>query len=304
MSYGSTIGVVDGVKVDLRAKIAYEDADKVMRSGRNGSRKLQNHTYMKRIDEHTVGVLLHDTYVVKLHDDGSTSLDSGGWHTMTTKDRINAYLPPNVQVGSDHGIWSVYTAPIESIVRHEKKAYIDGVWTDTGTYSEYTPWDARKNVHRFFDGIRIAADGTIVNPRRAEMEAQQEREKRIRKDMNAYIAKFIKALDEGIPMPGTGDCWGCSMVTDDGKTAMGESHLLDHFEEDYFVPSLLINAYKERGFNDWQFAFAMDFDHEMLKNDEGIRLRRKWGGSDQPDNGQVAKILRKYLKSRVLPELA
>lgn len=291
MSWGSTYTEIDGEPVDLRAPIAYEMTDKILRTGRNGRRKLQNHTYMERIDEHTVGVKLHDTYVVKLHDDGSTSLDSGGWHTMTTKDRINAYLPSHVQVGSDRGRWYVYVAPLDSVVRHEKQQWNAeaGAMRGTGVFSEYTPWDARERSHRFFDGIRIAADGTIVNPRRAEMEAQEAREKDIQKRMTSYIRKYIAALKVGIPMPGPGDCWGCT------TEAMGDSHLLDHFDEDYFVPSLLVNAYRERGYGDYRLVMAMDLDYEMLKAGEGLRLTRS--GAD------IGRNLRRYLKPRVMPEV-
>ena len=258
MSWGSTYTEIDGEKVDLRAPIAYEMTDKILRTGRNGRRKLQNHTYMERIDEHTVGVKLHDTYVVKLHDDGSTSLDSGGWHTMTTKDRINAYIEWPLVVTSDRGRW-----------------YLARGWTD--------------KIHRFFDGIRFDAEGKVLNPRRAEMEAQEAREKGIEKRMRNYIREYIAALKVGIPMPGPGDCWGCT------TEAMGDSHLLDHFDEDYFVPSLLVNAYRERGYGDYRLVMAMDLDYEMLKAGEGLRLTRS--GAD------IGRNLRRYLKPRVMPEV-
>lgn len=56
-------------------------------------RKLGNNTYAVRLDPQSIGVQLHQTYVVILFDDGSVRLDSGGWHTNTTRDRINAFLP-------------------------------------------------------------------------------------------------------------------------------------------------------------------------------------------------------------------
>ncbi len=64
------------------------------------------------------------------------------------------------------------------------------------------------------------------------------------KQIKKYIEGYIKALfDEKIEKPSNGDCWGCLMkdVTT-GKTVMGTDHILSHFEEKYYVPSLLMNA--------------------------------------------------------------
>jgi len=299
MSWGTTYTEIDGQTVNLRAPFSYEMSEKVMQTGRRGRRKLQNHTYLERIDEHTVGVRLHDTYVVKLHDDGSTSLDSGGWHTMTTKDRINAYLMDNFAVSSDRGRWYVYDVSEDR--DDPQDDYRGGVY--------YPPkWT---KVHRFFDGIRLAADGTIMNPRRAEMEALDKRERDLEKRMAKYVKGFLRALRDGIPMPGPGDCWGCT-----SGGAMGDSHLLDHFDEDYYVPSLLVNAYRDRGYGDWRFPFSADMDYGWLEAEKGIRLRRKgtyvqgegmvYG--EEPDTSPsfvsgIGRNLRRYLKPRVLKEV-
>lgn len=55
------------------------------------SRKLENNTYVEVIDENSIGVRLHQTYVVTYLSDGLVVLSLGGWNTMTTKDRINKY---------------------------------------------------------------------------------------------------------------------------------------------------------------------------------------------------------------------
>lgn len=51
------------------------------------------------------GVRLHKTNVVTFHSDGSIVLDSGGWKTVTTKDRMNRALPEGWSVYSDRGVW-------------------------------------------------------------------------------------------------------------------------------------------------------------------------------------------------------
>lgn len=55
------------------------------------SRKIGNNTYLERLDDQTIGVKLHSTYVVQYKADGDVILSSGGWHTLTTKQRLNRY---------------------------------------------------------------------------------------------------------------------------------------------------------------------------------------------------------------------
>jgi hypothetical protein len=56
-----------------------------------------------------VAVRLHSTDVVTTFPDGSIILDSGGWKTLTTKDRLRYALPTGWAVYSDKGVWYVQT---------------------------------------------------------------------------------------------------------------------------------------------------------------------------------------------------
>jgi len=56
-----------------------------------GQKKIGNNTYVGR-ENGTVYVRLHSTKVVQIKSDGSVILNSGGWQTSTTKDRINQVL--------------------------------------------------------------------------------------------------------------------------------------------------------------------------------------------------------------------
>lgn len=76
--------------------LTYTQACEKLATARKGYRKLENNTYLDRLDDDTIGVRLHGTYVVKLHSDGTYTLNSGGWQTVTTKDRINGYSPAAV----------------------------------------------------------------------------------------------------------------------------------------------------------------------------------------------------------------
>lgn len=64
--------------------------------GNRMRRKVGNNTYAEIFQDGTVGIMLHSTYVVKIHPDNTYTLNSGGWQTLTTKDRINQYSPKRV----------------------------------------------------------------------------------------------------------------------------------------------------------------------------------------------------------------
>jgi len=70
---------------------------------KKNSRKVGNNTYAEILPDGSVGIMLHSTYVVKIHPDNSATLNSGGWHTSTTKDRMNKYSP--VRVYQRKGQW-------------------------------------------------------------------------------------------------------------------------------------------------------------------------------------------------------
>lgn len=77
--------------------MTYSEAIVVVRGKRNSDRrKVGNNTYAEILSDGSVGIKLHNTYVVKIHQDGTYTLNSGGWNTSTTKDRINQYSPVRV----------------------------------------------------------------------------------------------------------------------------------------------------------------------------------------------------------------
>lgn len=86
----------------------YNEAKTMLDSGRTENlrnrRKLANNTYLERRDDLTIAVKLHATDVVTFTPEG-TMLNTGGWFTSTTKDRINSYSP--LKVYSEKGVWYV-----------------------------------------------------------------------------------------------------------------------------------------------------------------------------------------------------
>lgn len=68
--------------------------------------KIANNTKRYLKDDNIV-IRYHDTDIVTIAPDGTVTLNSGGWRTMSTKDRINRFSP--VEVRPKGGIWYVIT---------------------------------------------------------------------------------------------------------------------------------------------------------------------------------------------------
>lgn len=112
-------------------------------------------------------IRLHDTDVVTIDKRGNITLDSGGWQTVTTKDRMNQVLPSGWAVYSNRG-WLIRTP---------------------------------KGEFPYADGAKFKPDGTPANLRTI-----QAADSRVKKE-KALVAKFLKnAAANGWDNP-AGDPW-------------------------------------------------------------------------------------------------
>lgn len=88
------------------------EAEKLLDRGRGRdsdgykTRKVANNTYLVERSE-GVAVRLHRTDILLFGIDGSIILNSGGWRTITTKKRMNTYLPSWIDVYQVKGKWFV-----------------------------------------------------------------------------------------------------------------------------------------------------------------------------------------------------
>ena len=193
--------------------MTYKEANEKLVGRNKESKKIDNNTYLQRRGE-DIAVKLHKTDIITFKADGDIVLNTEGWITVTTKDRLNKFLPTGYFISQNNKIW--YLNKDNSLKGFETFAYADGITIH--------------NKNENFTGI----SGEGENPK-----IKIELNKKILK----YTGRFIKALLAGkVPAPSGGDCWGCCMKDKDGKTAFGTDHLRDHIRESYFVPSLLVNA--------------------------------------------------------------
>lgn len=205
---------------------------------------------------------LHNTDVVTKHVDGTFTLNSGGWKTPTTKDRINLYAPARVYSGK--GLW-----------------YVGGY---------------KKPPMLFYDGIRINAEGQDINPPVVASSIEKDA-----KALKAKITKFVRLIDdcETLPTPDSGDCWHCMMFqaekARDNKPSANQmnpgasgpfgdtEHLISHMDEGYVHGSLLVNAMRWAGYSD-----------EGISIYYGMAQREGRGNRDT-----FKRAVRRYLKRKL-----
>jgi hypothetical protein len=193
--------------------VNYEQAKAQLATARNinAGKPIERNTRLFQRGD-AIAVQYHQTDIVTFKKNGDTVLNTNGWKTQSTKERLNSLTP----VGRIH---------------QEK-----GVW--------YFVYQGERHV--FKDGLTIKASGKVVGA--ADHNAVSH-ETALRRKASLYAKKFTEALYAGkVPPPGPGDCWACLMKTEDGKQPLGgKSHIVEHMEENYFVPSLLINAMNQFG---------------------------------------------------------
>jgi len=243
------LSLLQNVKVGKTMK-TYNEAKQMFENSRK--RKLQNNTYLVKTDL-GYGIKLHNTIVVEYQPD-KVILDSGGYKTPTTKNRINEYMPDSNKwfLVQDKGVWYIGW---KSFVFADGCYYQNGRWFNTGG-----------------------------NPKVIDKQ---------RKAVKKYAKAFVKALFDGqVPKPSSGDCWCCGLVITGTQQPLGEAtkdknHILEYIKDNYFVPSLLVNAQKMFGASQTSWRAIGDLWNEP--NCKGMNKT-----FDQTDKQEIEQNIRRY----------
>lgn len=152
----------------------------------------------------------HQTDVLRHKSNGDYVLDSGGYRTPTTKNRMNDNCNGLFQIGQEKGIWWLYVTGRDRV--------------------------------EFFDGMVIGSDGSVVKQGRESYNARRTDAKH-RKQIKAYCDKLKKVVDEGtLPKPSEGDCWVCMMEQGHPDDSTDNGHIESHLQEKYIHGTLIVNA--------------------------------------------------------------
>lgn len=171
-------------------------------------KKLENNTYLSKGEEN-IYIRLHDTNIITFLPNGRTILNSGGYKTATTKDRMNKYLPHPFQIYREQNEWYLYGKTSVSF------------WNDPNKFR-----------NPFKDGMVITKNGRIL---KASSQKTIDRNKKLKIKIKEYVKLYTKKLP--IPKPSTSDCLYCALKLDHDP-----DHIDWHIKEKYIVPSLAYNA--------------------------------------------------------------
>ena len=98
--------------------------DKLADLGYISRKKIANNTYELITATYERVIRLHNTDILTFTGD-KVVLNSGGYRTVTTKRRLNRYLPDNIKVYQKNGIWLVIKIKQNKII--EKLNFIDNI---------------------------------------------------------------------------------------------------------------------------------------------------------------------------------
>lgn len=181
-------------------------------------RKVANNTWAERRGDDRIAIRLHRTDVITFDRDGTVTLNTGGWYSVTTKERMNSFSP--LSVWSHRGEWRVTTG---------------GRWDDYVLYADGMTWHPETG----FAGQLEQTDAQVARRERAKLNAG------IKALVDSITPEqIVRAFDNA-----GGDCFIC--------LAGGTSCLASHVEEQYFHAHLMLNAVKARGYRDPNFIMAL-----------------------------------------------
>lgn len=216
------------------------------------SKKVGNNSYLHKVDGDKVAYKLHETDIV-IFSPKEIELNSGGWQTPTTKDRINRAL-------SLGGIGNI-------LYQYNGNWYVN----NNKEGSEGIP---------FTDGMKIDYTGNVKGKYIASAKKELGKREELEKEISRYVRALSKRIDEGtLNIDYGGDCWDCSMRTKEGKSLgdiRSSDHLLQHLKQKYFMVTLINNALEKRGYRFPAIFFANSEgkpDLEVMRQHKDIILR-------------------------------
>lgn len=283
-------------------------------------KKIANNTYLERRNEPAksmpmaVAVKLHATDILTYYVNGDVMLDSGGWTTVTTKQRMNEFSDGLFSIYSIKGVWYVHI--------HIRDGANLADFTRSYTCWHCKPlvrWDVVVNAENLHDGASKCpncstpadyirrpahtvafANGMVIHPDGTVDGAGEDPKAKLKlkRRIAAYAANYMRALDDGkVATPSAGDCMFCGLHEVGSGKPMGDrqiDHLQSHMDEAYYVPSLLANAIQRFPVSPAAKWYLGSFWDKTA--DEATRQSCRAAGKTCAD--QLLKALRRYLNEQ------
>ncbi len=188
--------------------------------------KLADNAYQNSCENGDCIVTFHNTEIIIFKANGNIILNSGGYRTPTTKERINRFLP-GYHIEQRNNIW-----------------YIS---------------DDQDNETIFLDGM------IITNNKLPENKKIEKDTKKLVEKINKFVS-LIDTMKEIPYPDKSGDCWDCNLRTKSGKIIgelSKSDHLLLHIKEKYLHGSLIWNAMVWAGYPNPEIHFQLGTKHTI-----------------------------------------
>ena len=182
-------------------------------SGYISAKKILNNTLELKYPDKRV-IKFHETYIFT-EKGNQITLNSGGWKTRTTKERLNdLILQYGFYLHQEKSIWYIGSRKIGKTVV-------------------------------FFDGIKISKNGRFLNLSKGPKNPEQ-KTKALKKRIKKFVDQINKDNLESF-YPNNGDCLLCRM----DQTSCLDMHI----KENYMHGSLIFAAMRAAGYSDQNTAF-------------------------------------------------
>lgn len=225
----------------------YRELSEFLAAGRNPTshRTIANNTWVEPRDDNQIAIRLHKTDILIFSPNGSVRLETGDWFTVTTKQRINRFMPNWFSLWQENYEW-----------------YVNN-WTQNETVP-------------FFNGMTFDYEsGELLNPENiAAAEDTKTDNEKTSKRINEYVSRYtdskISELVETAKANGTrGDCLYCQLKISDSP-----EHLETHIGENYLMVSTLVNALKDKGYPDPGFILQIGTMGDSIRSALKAYLRK------------------------------
>lgn len=232
-------------------------------------KKVANNTYARLEDDGRVVIRLHATDIMEFSPAGIVRFDSGGWLTVTTKERMNRYGAP-YRIHADKGQWYVSALESGGYYLNPDGSRADS-WREKHDGAEYVPPTFLPSVP-YFDGLELepsdprgslerAAGGSEALHALELLETDKETKRAVSKYVRGISKDLVAELLADAQANGTaGDCLYCQHTTEGitiGDSFKDTEHLRSHLEEPYYMVSMMRDALEECGYRDPIFILSI-----------------------------------------------
>jgi hypothetical protein len=189
--------------------LTYETADAKLQGRCKYRRKLANNTYLERNYEryrlHTeqdpyIAVRLHNTEIIRFYPDGRVRVNTGGWNTITTRDRLNRFMPACLTVHSERNV---------CFLSHKSTTPEFPKWNNGAPYH---PWErlavvADSITVNVNTGEVVTMEGQSIAEVLAEFKEQDRERRRLARWLR--LGRPSKRISSGCTSARKGRGWGC-----------------------------------------------------------------------------------------------